>query len=148
VKIEAADVPFLPISSLNSLRRELIDKLRKARAANRPTLPPFAHKHGVDFPNRILGFEANVLNKKAAELYRRHGVVEIEPAAESGLDMRGHKLMTTRYCLKYELGVCGQRAANEPLALIDDDGNRLELRFDCARCEMRVYLGAPPRERD
>jgi putative protease len=85
-----------------------------------------------------------VLNQKAAAFYRRHGVTKLETAAESGLDLRGHRVMTTRYCLKYELGMCPKepnpRPAKEPLMLVDEDGKRLELRFDCARCEMQVYL--------
>ena len=63
----------------------------------------------VTFPATKLSYLANVLNQKAAAFYRRHGVVDIEPAAESGLDLAGHTVMTTRYCLKYELGLCPSR---------------------------------------
>jgi putative protease len=52
--------------------------------------------------------------------------------------MRGRKLMTTRYCLKYELGMCGKAPGS--LKLVDEEGHRLELRFDCAHCRMHVYL--------
>jgi putative protease len=52
--------------------------------------------------------------------------------------------MTTRYCLKYQLGFCPKAESraqySEPLFLIDEEGHRLELRFDCARCEMEIYL--------
>jgi putative protease len=140
VELESAEVPFLPVSALNSVRRSLLVKLRELRAQNRPKFPRFVHAPAVEFPGRELTYFGNVLNRKAAEFYREHGAVRIEPAAESGLDMRGRKLMTTRYCLKYELGLCG-KPANEALTLIDEEGNRLELGFDCARCEMQVYLG-------
>jgi hypothetical protein len=60
----------------------------------------------VPFPATKLSYQANVLNQKAAAFYRRHRVRDIEPAAESGLDLAGRTVMTTRYCLKYELGLC------------------------------------------
>ncbi len=51
---------------------------------------------------------------------------------------------SARYCLKHELGLCTREGARtrhaEPLSLVDDEGRRLILRFDCARCEMQVYL--------
>ena len=46
--------------------------------------------------------------------------------------------MTTRYCIREQLGLCGADVA-EPLALIDDEGRRLELKFDCDHCAMDVY---------
>jgi putative protease len=79
-----------------------------------------------------------VLNAKAEAFYRRHGVERIERAAESGLDLTGRRVMTTRYCIREQLGLCGAGVA-EPLTLIDDEGRRLELRFDCDRCAMEVY---------
>ena len=51
--------------------------------------------------------------------------------------------MTTRYCVRHQLGLCpeqdpAQRA--EPLLLTDAEGHTLELRFECARCGMAVFL--------
>jgi putative protease len=49
-------------------------------------------------------------------------------------------LMRTKYCIKYELGMCPryQKAPqSRPLFLINN-GRRLALGFDCARCEMTV----------
>jgi putative protease len=52
--------------------------------------------------------------------------------------------MTTRYCLKRQLGLCpacgSPDSPVEPLVLTDDEGNRLRLRFDCARGEMDLIL--------
>ena len=52
--------------------------------------------------------------------------------------------MTTRYCLRHQLGLCpdcgSADSPDEPLTLTDEDGNRLRLHFDCARCEMDLYL--------
>jgi putative protease len=70
--------------------------------------------------------------------------MKIEPAAESGLDMQGRKVMTTRYCLKYQLEACpheGKKALlREPLTLVDEDGHRLRLKFDCGACVINVIF--------
>ena len=138
------EVPFVPLSALNALRRDTLQQLARARAAARPVVRGGARRNEVVFPERRLSFEGNVLNRWAEAFYRRHGVMAIEPAAESGLDLRGRRVMTTRYCLKHELGLCTREGARtrhaEPLSLVDDEGRRLILRFDCARCEMQVYL--------
>jgi putative protease len=50
--------------------------------------------------------------------------------------------MTTKYCLKYQLEACpreGKRTIlQEPLTLVDADGHRLRLKFDCGGCVMEV----------
>ncbi len=52
----------------------------------------------------------------------------------------GAELMRTRYCIKYELGLCPVRQGAEdcgPLFLLNN-GRRLSLGFDCRNCEMTV----------
>ena len=49
-------------------------------------------------------------------------------------------LMRTKYCIKYELGLCSRHqgaAPTGPLFLVNN-GRRLALGFDCAACEMTV----------
>ena len=137
---------FLPVSTLNELRRAALARLVKVREANRPRLEANLERNDVAYPESTLTYRGNVLNRQAAAFYRRHGVTEIEPAAESGLDMRGRVVMRTRYCLQHQLGLCdgaGNRAnVRQPLYLIDADGRRYRLRFRCADCEMEVIYGA------
>ena len=48
--------------------------------------------------------------------------------------------MRSRYCIRYELGLCPvHQGAKDtgPLFLVNN-GRRLALGFDCARCEMTV----------
>jgi len=143
VNVETQPVPFLPASAWNELRREAVENLRKVHNDNRPRLMGGVAPNSFPHPAKELDFHGNVLNEKAAAFYRRHGVVKIEPAAESGLDMSGRQVMTTRYCLKYELDACprhgGKRQLQEPLALVDEEGHTLRLAFDCAKCEMGVF---------
>ncbi|MBR3075030.1 MAG: U32 family peptidase [Bacteroidales bacterium] len=50
------------------------------------------------------------------------------------------ELMRTKYCIKYELGLCPvhQGAAPTGDLFLINNGRRLALRFDCSRCEMTV----------
>jgi hypothetical protein len=133
---------FLPVAALNALRRETLEQLLAARITNRPRLVGEIQRNEVPYPELTLTYRGNVLNQQAVAFYRRHGVQDITPAAESGLDMRGKVIMRTRYCIKHQLGLCdGVHKANrlrESLYLVDSDGHRYRLRFDCAACEMEI----------
>jgi putative protease len=140
-RVESAldPVPFVPVSAVNAARREALERLAAVREANRPREESRIVPNDAPYPERELTYLGNVLNAKAEAFYRRHGVERIERAAESGLDLAARRVMTTRYCVREQLGLCGTPVA-EPLALIDDEGRRLELRFDCDRCQMEVWL--------
>ena len=109
IAIEWSTPLHLAPAQVNSLRRELAETLAVARAQARPVRERPLVPNDAPFPSTKLSYLANVLNQKAAAFYRRHGVTDIEPAAESGLDLAGRTVMTTRYCLKYELGLCPRR---------------------------------------
>ena len=177
VDLDLPRMPHLPLATLNGLRRSLVEELRRQRAHMRPVRvvshepnrvgsPPAlpaahprgrewelsqgSHSNDLPFFERELSFLDNVLNQKAASFYRRHGVERIEPAAESGLDIHGRRVMTTRTCIKYEMGCCSRepgdpsrRCPAEPWFLVDDEGRRLRLDFRCDQrnCVMEiVYL--------
>jgi putative protease len=133
---------FLPISALNALRRSTLDQLVAVRAANRPLMEGEIQPNAVPCPESTLTYRGNVLNQQAVAFYRRHGVEEIAPAAESGLDMDGQVVMRTRYCILHQLGLCDGtgRPTNiaEPLSLIDKEGHRYPIRFKCGDCEMEI----------
>ncbi|MCC6353043.1 MAG: U32 family peptidase [Verrucomicrobiae bacterium] len=146
IEIACGEAPFAPVGKVAAWRRELVEKLRAARSARftrAEVAPPKRTDH--PYPEREVGFEANVLNAKARAFYERHGVRVTEPAAESGkVDLRGRRVMTTRHCIRHELGICpredgGQKAAD--LWLVDDRGRRFRLTFDCAGCHMEVWMG-------
>jgi 23S rRNA 5-hydroxycytidine C2501 synthase len=144
VVIEATPVPFLSLSALNGMRREALDALLLARAAARPCATGGLAPTSDPYPEDALDYRGNVLNAKAEAFYRRHGVARIEPAAESGLDLAGRTIMTTRYCPMRELELCDgtgiPRSVEQPLALSDDEGRRFRLELDCPRCEMSLIL--------
>ena len=99
------------------------------------------------FPAK-LDYRANVINDKAEAFYKRHGVKEIERGLEQTEDYDGKALMTTKYCLRYELGCCLQ-GKNDGKPQIDikptdtlilrNNDRRFRLDFDCRQCLMRIY---------
>lgn len=139
---------FLPAAMLNALRREALAALTLTRAHNRPVVTHTIVHNTVPYPESELSYRGNVLNHRAEAFYRRHGVQRIQPAAESGLDLRGHVVMTTKYCLRYQLGYCireqSGQAFTDPLYLVDENGQCCTLRFDCETCDMQVWWGRLP----
>jgi putative protease len=143
LQIRMNDIYFLPVSRLNAAKRELVERLVQVRQANRPCLTGGVRKNAVPYPEKHLTYLGNVLNAKAEAFYRCHGVESIAPAAESGLDLSGQVVMTTKYCLRKELGLCSGSSSKpaEPLFLEDEDGRPFELRFCCGPCGMEISLG-------
>lgn len=146
-RVDLEEMVFIPLSTLNALRRGVLEALEQQRLADFPRRRGGALQNNAPYPGQSLTFEGNVLNEKARAFYRRHGVVSIEPAAESGLEMRGRKVMTTKHCLKHQLGWClkyspGAKDRPRPqelLTLVDEAGKRFPLRFNCAECVMEVF---------
>jgi collagenase-like PrtC family protease len=143
IQLRTADTYFFPVSQLNAAKRELVERLLRTRQANRPRPTGGVRKNTVPYPEKHLTHLGNALNEKARAFYRRHGVESIAPAAESGLDLSGQVVMTTKYCLRKELGLCRRDGSQpaEPLILEDEDGRQFELRFRCGPCGMEIFLG-------
>lgn len=141
---ELTELWFLALSVLNELRRETLEQLTKAREQNRSKIIKEFKKNDVPFPEKTHSYLGNVLNNDAVSFYLRHGVQQISSAAESGLDMAGMKVMTTKYCIAQQLGMCkknsNQLSSIEPLYLVDEKGNRFRLSFDCEKCAMEIYF--------
>jgi len=144
IRVLVQPVPFLPASGWNELRRGAVEALRAARAFKRPKASGGILPNAFPYPEKELSFLGNALNEKAVAFYLRHGVIKIEPAAESGLDMHGRKVMTTKYCLKYQLEACPRESISqplqEPLTLVDEQGHKVRLKFDCGACVMEVIF--------
>jgi putative protease len=99
----------------------------------------------VSFPKSELDFRGNVVNENAKEFYQRHGVEKIADGFELGDEYNGKIIMTTKYCIKNELGMCPHKIelkkANykEPLYL-KDKNKRYKLIFNCKECEMSIVF--------
>lgn len=136
---------FLPAALLNELRRQALTQLEEARIADhlaqRGHCVPLAVRQANDTPyfETALDYRANILNTRSEAFYRRHGVKEMEYGLEKTKDYDGKALMTTKYCLRYELGICLKQHPNTAADLfLLNNRNRFRLLFDCHRCEMQI----------
>ena len=91
---------FIPVAKLNEMRRNLIKKLEDERIKGYQNKTNKIVKNDYPYPEKSIDFSGNILNKRAFDFFFRHGVKSIEPAAESGIDMKGKRVMATRYCIK------------------------------------------------
>ena len=146
VIIKTEKLPFLPVSKLNELRRELLEKLLKERGNREQETEGInvSSRLGLPtqqkFPHSEIDYRGNVLNKYAKEFYEKHGCKVIETALESGGKSKGKTVMTTKHCLKYAFNMC---KSNQQLYLIDEKDKHYELKFNCDKCEMEIVLGLP-----
>ena len=135
-------LPLLPASALNAVRRQLAEKLDAL-----PIAGPSFDTRRLDRVPSITGpledgYKYNVSNPLSRALYAAAGAPELEPAYES-THRPGAELIRSRYCIRYELGMClkdPRTAYRGPLYLLNN-GRRLALGFDCAACEMTVREG-------
>ena len=133
----AESLPFLPASVLNGLRRDLAEALDTEPCGRRAMAP--AQPGPVSLQGVPLNYKANIANSLARNLYARLGADKTEPAYELARPA-GAELMRTKYCIRYELGLCPRHQGvpeSGPLYLVNN-GRRLALGFDCAACEMTL----------
>ena len=69
-----------------------------------------------------------------------NNVERSSPPASSGVPSDHKPLMRSKYCIKYELGLCPSRQGAKPTGplFLVNNGRRLSLGFDCKSCEMSV----------
>ena len=169
-RVEQSPVRFYPASVLNGLRRSLADELVRAGqdgrslSANDGVIPsgeisPRALTGLVEMTrveslpglvemtqgasvNLTADYTANCANHLAREVLEDLGYERVEDAYELK-PVPEAELMRSRYCIRYELGLCPKlrpaKKVKEPLYLLNA-GQRLQLSFDCKRCEMIVHL--------
>jgi 23S rRNA 5-hydroxycytidine C2501 synthase len=145
IEVEFSGNWFLPISKVNEIRREVLEQLIDIRVKeyHRETFQITKTEH--PYPVQKLDFMYNVSNKLARAFYKRHGVTEIEKAFELQWDPGKARVMTTKYCVKYELGKCARFQRDtmgeklvEPLTLTHGE-NEYKLKFNCKPCEMEIW---------
>lgn len=146
-------VPFIANSSINDLRRKLLDKLLEARIKGHhrdtrkaPTLEPLTAPIELDF-------RANISNSLARKFYQELGFITKQQAAELEDEkfLIGRPVMRTPYCIRREIGCCLQGKPFEGTPslpqlkippteqlFIENNGQRFKLQFHCQSCEMTL----------
>ena len=131
-----SDLPFIPISVVNELRRKLLNELMDERLKNykRDVQKPLQHAF---FPKEKLDYRANIHNQTAKEFYENCGCEVCEMSLEcSSCTQKCIEIMRTKHCLKFAFDMCG---SPKKLFLIDDKGKKYPLEFDCKNCEMIIH---------
>jgi len=135
-RILTEKLPFLPVSKINELRREILSLLSKERLSKYNRLVQKPIGYGI-FPTAKSDYHANVLNNEAKNFYKNCKCEIIQDALESHKDIpSGIELMRCKHCLKFAAGLC--RKPTAPLFLVDSSGKKYPLKFDCKNCEMVV----------
>ncbi len=145
IDVELSANWFFPISKINEIRREVLEGLIDVRVNEYHRDEIKIEKTDHPYPVKQLDFTYNVSNHLARAFYKRHGVTEIEKAFELQWDPGKSRVMTTKYCVKYELGKCarfqretmGEKLV-EPLTLKHGE-NEYKLKFNCKPCEMEIW---------
>lgn len=147
VDVKTEEHYFFPASVVNEWRRTAVEQLEILRL--RTHQRPFGHQivpNAFPFPSpdgSTLTYRGNVMNTKAADFYRLHGINTIEPAFEKSVVEKA-VVMTCKHCIRYTLGMCRKQgrvadAHPEPWHLCTGKF-RFKLEFDCSECEMKVRM--------
>lgn len=134
---------FIPAKALAALRRQAVDaldsnrRMRFRRTLRRPsTLDPDSMK------GLVSDYHDNISNPLAEHFYRSHGAETGARAVEIEKPKGAIRIMTTRYCLRRELGCCLKTPQGDKLPrelFLDAPIGRLRLSFDCPSCTMQVH---------
>lgn len=183
LEVETPDgsLPFLPTSALNVIRRDLAAALEEmpcraipllvnqasSRTGNAeyPVLEPDVLSQVQDIQETTsngphLSYKANIANHIARKIYMSLGASRTDDAFEIS-HRPDAELMRTKYCIRYELGLCPVHQAgrqhgranhtsgmvNPPIPssrktnlYLTNNGKRYHLAFDCVNCEMVVRV--------
>lgn len=183
LEVETPDgsLPFLPTSALNAIRRDLASALEEmpCRAIPLPVNQASSRTGNAEYPvlepdvlsqvqdiqettsnDPHLSYKANIANHIARKIYMSLGASRTDDAFEIS-HRPDAELMRTKYCIRYELGLCPVHQAgrqhgranhtsgmvNPPIPssrktnlYLTNNGKRYHLAFDCANCEMVVRV--------
>lgn len=134
IEVNSEKLPFLTVSGINDLRRKILEMLMAERLKNYKRLTQKPLKK-AQFVKQNLNYTANVHNKYAQRFYENCGCCVEEKSLESGKNTSGKVLMTTKHCLKRAFNLCG---SDKKLFLIDEQGKKYALIFNCQACEMEI----------
>ena len=139
------NLPLMSASSVNAIRRDLAARMDMLPCGKKDLLNRNADqrdKGTLTIPEKQASYKNNISNRLSQTVYQNCGAESIEPAYEL-LRNNEAELMRTRYCIRYELGICPKHHGskeNRRLFLLNN-GQRFALHFDCRNCEMTVREG-------
>ncbi len=140
--IKLKQIPFIRMSEINEIRRQLIKKLREIRRKNYKQSKRETSVKKIPYPEPELDYKANISNEKAKQFYIKRGVNVKEYAIEIQKNTKNKDLMTSKYCIKNQLGLCTKQAPKkkykEPFVLKDEFNKEYLVEFNCKDCIMKI----------
>ncbi len=143
IKIDLQQPLFIPVSVINSLRRDLAEKHISLRETSYQRAEYQITKTFHPYPEPLDTIESNVVNQLARQFYEQHGVKNIVAGMETNAKTPANtRVMTTKHCIRYATERCPRE---NPNAVADDlimksGKNSYLLKFDCKKCEMQVFI--------
>lgn len=133
---------FVPASVLTQLRRDVLELLDETQRNKYKRDVRRSENRSAKLPQgEVLTYHDNVANSISRKFYIDHGATKIEQASELNMPKGRFVVMTTRYCMRREMGKCLKTSKGKewvgPLYLTSAN-HRFELEFDCKQCQMRV----------
>jgi putative protease len=133
------ELPFMSASSLNAIRRRLAEELDGMPCIKKDILLRKPGKVTKPLPQKDITYKTNISNQISEDFYREAGAERIDRAYELR-PVRTAELMRTKYCIRFELGLCpkyqGGKAPGQLFLL--NNGQKFALHFDCKACEMTL----------
>lgn len=133
----SGELPFLPLSEINKLRRDMFKELMLKRTEyyNNVLKQKQQLMNYTNFYQKEVDYRANIHNESAKTFYEKCGTKVIELSLESKLPNRKVELMRCKHCIKFALNMC---KSPKKLILRDEYNKTYSLEFDCKNCEMKV----------
>ncbi len=142
---ENQTIPFVPNSVVNELRRIAIENHKEKRIENfAPKDCPLPSGDAKYF-EPTGDYHLNVANRLARQFYKEHGCDVRQDAFELLKRTDGLEVMTTKYCIRRELGYCTRENKKIPEDWCADkftlcgQYQDFSIIFDCKACAMRIY---------
>ncbi len=134
---------FIPAAVINDMRRTIVEKLIARRIADATPPPCQMPKNDVPYYKDTADYRENVINQYSQRFYNRHGATVEEYGLEKTKDYSAKALMTTKYCIRYEIGQCLKRDnVDKDYAqnlYLENNKNLYRLQFNCNECEMQIF---------
>ncbi|MBQ2983608.1 MAG: U32 family peptidase [Candidatus Gastranaerophilales bacterium] len=134
ITFDTDNLPFIPVSKLNELRRTILNNL-SLKILSRYKVKKGGKINIAKFPQEKGDYRLNVHNNSAKEFYEMCDCEVLEKSLETKKENKQYELMRTKHCLKRAFLGCD---IQKKLYLIDRTSEKYPLKFDCKNCEMII----------
>lgn len=139
-------------SDINKIRRSGFQNHLQVRQQSYEVYHTILDPSDYPWPGDRVEYQDNLTNAKAAQFYQRHGIKksDLQAAIFDVKELDSTALMTTKYCIKAQLGVCPKdnkkTSLKDATLVLADKIGEYSVSFDCKKCVMVVGSGTNKKE--